>query len=151
MPGTAETSGARRRRGLAVGQPRASARRSSRRDAWRTRFSTAVSANGQEEIRVVKVKNVVGFADEQELAAYVLELYDEQKGRCAISGIELQHDVGARDRELVCSLDRKDSAGHYERGNLQIVCCFVNRWKSDSSDEEFRRLFQMVQSAADPG
>lgn len=116
-----------------------------------TAFSTAASANGQDEIRVVKVKNVVGFADEQELAAYVLELYDRQKGRCAISGIELQHDVGAKDRELVCSLDRIDSAGHYERGNLQVVCCFVNRWKSDSSDEEFRRLFRMVQLGADPG
>jgi hypothetical protein len=30
--------------------------------------------------------------------------------------------------------------GHYELGNLQVVCRFVNRRKNDGSDAEFRRL-----------
>lgn len=111
-----------------------------------TAFVTAANSNGQEETRVVKVKNVVGFIDEHDLAAYVLALYEKQNGRCAISGIALQHQREGADPELVCSLDRIDSDGHYERDNLQVVCCFVNRWKSDSADGEFRRLLRLVRS-----
>lgn len=47
------------------------------------------------------------------------------------------------DPEMLCSLDRIDSNGHYERGNLQIVCRFVNRW-SDSVDAHFRTLVAKV-------
>jgi hypothetical protein len=41
---------------------------------------------------------------------------------------------------------RADSDGNYEQGNLQIVCRFINRWKSDSNDSAFRRLIELVQS-----
>jgi hypothetical protein len=50
------------------------------------------------------------------------------------------------DIQLLCSLDRIDSAGHYEAGNLQVVCRFVNRWKGDEDDAEFRRLMGLVRS-----
>lgn len=33
---------------------------------------------------------------------------------------------------------------HYEPSNLQVVCRFVNFWKSDSDNEEFRRLLALV-------
>lgn len=36
-------------------------------------------------------------------------------------------DGAAGDPELAASLDRIDSDGHYERGNLQVVCWFSNR------------------------
>lgn len=42
------------------------------------------------------------------------------------------------------SLDRIDSDGHYEAGNLQVVCRFINFWKGASDDEEFRRLLELV-------
>ncbi len=48
------------------------------------------------------------------------------------------------DENLLPSLDRKDSSGHYERENLQVVCRFVNFWKSDSDNEEFKRLLMLV-------
>ena len=50
------------------------------------------------------------------------------------------------DKELRLSVDRKDSSGHYERGKLQLVCRFANRWKSASADEEFVRLLTLVRS-----
>ena len=31
-----------------------------------------------------------------------------------------------------------------EAGNLQIVCQFINFWKSDSDNEEFKRLLMLV-------
>lgn len=110
-------------------------------------FGTATNSNGQEETRIVKNKDVLGFNDEHALAQHIRELFEEQEGLCAISGIELQHYGEHEDLELVCSLDRVDSNGHYERGNLQVVCRFINRWKSDSSDEDFRRLFRLVQTS----
>ena len=51
------------------------------------------------------------------------------------------------DPEMLCSLDRIDSSGHYERGNLQLVCRFINRWKSDGDVNEFRRLIKVLQTA----
>lgn len=44
------------------------------------------------------------------------------------------------EKALMPSVDRIDSDGHYEDGNLQIVSRFINARKSDSDDEEFRRL-----------
>jgi hypothetical protein len=45
------------------------------------------------------------------------------------------------------SLDRIDSDGHYAPRNLQIVCCFINRWKSDSDNEKFKALLDTVRAA----
>jgi hypothetical protein len=54
---------------------------------------------------------------------------------------------GTDQEEKACaraSLDRIDSAGHYETGNLQVVCQFINFWKSDSDNTELQRLLMMV-------
>lgn len=58
----------------------------------------------------------------------------------------MQYDGEYEDAEMLCSLDRIDSEGHYEAGNLQIVCRFVNRWKGSSDDDGFRRLIRVVRS-----
>lgn len=42
------------------------------------------------------------------------------------------------------SLDRIDSDGHYEKGNLQLVCRFINFWKQAADDQEFRPLINFV-------
>jgi hypothetical protein len=109
-----------------------------------TARATVAQANGQPVLRIVKVKEN-RFRNSVEFEAYVSELLEEQEGLCAITGIPLQYDGIANDLELKCSLDRIDSAGHYEPGNLQVVCCFVNRWKNDDTDANFRRLVAVVQ------
>lgn len=114
----------------------------------RTAWQTTQAANGQEETRTVKIKNL-GFRDENDLRAYLEELFTLQEGLCALTGIPLQHLGSEADRELVCSLDRIDSDGHYEPGNLQIVCWFANRWKSDSDNADFMRLVQLLRSSTD--
>jgi len=108
-------------------------------------FSTAAQSNGQEVVRTIKNKNC-DFSKE-ELREYVLNLLHDQERLCAITGIPLQFEPDVEDREMLPSLDRIDSSGHYERGNLQVVCRFVNRWKSDAVDTEFRRLIAAVRSA----
>ncbi|HLO39926.1 MAG TPA: hypothetical protein VK176_02810, partial [Phycisphaerales bacterium] len=67
-------------------------------------------------------------------------------GLCAITGIRLEFDGEQDDDELLCSLDRIDSNGHYEEKNLQVVCRFINRWKNSSNDAEFKRLIGLVRS-----
>jgi hypothetical protein len=50
---------------------------------------------------------------------------------------------------MLASLDRINSDGHYSDGNLQVVCRFVNQWKSNMPDGEFRRLLGMVRASGD--
>lgn len=106
--------------------------------------ATAAASNGQEVLRTVKNKDL-RFEAGSALEAHIATLLEEQEGRCAVSGIELSYDD--TDPDLRCSLDRIDSSGHYEPGNLQVVCWFVNRWKSDDTDNNFRRLLKLVRDA----
>jgi len=86
----------------------------------------------------------VHFSSQLELERYVESLIEAQEGLCAITEIPLGYDGNTDDSETLCSLDRIDSNGHYEAGNLQVVCRFVNRWKSDGDDAQFRRLISLV-------
>ena len=110
-----------------------------------TARDTVVGANGQQVLRTVKNKELK-FASPLELESYLIELLELQEGLCAITGLTLQYDGEHEDAEMLCSLDRIDSDGHYEVGNLQVVCRFVNRWKGSGSDESFRRLVGVVRS-----
>ena len=104
---------------------------------------TAAAANGQQVSRTVKVKEF-RFDHHYLGENYIAALAESQDWLCAVTGIPLQFDGDYDDRDLVCSLDRIDSDGHYEAGNLQVVCWFVNRWKSDGDDAVFRRLIALV-------
>jgi hypothetical protein len=104
-------------------------------------------ANGQQVLRTVKSKEL-RFASQQMLESYIDALVQSQEGSCALTGIPLQFDGEHEDSEMLCSLDRIDSSGHYEAGNLQVVCRFVNRWKSDGDDLQFRRLIALVRTSS---
>ncbi len=108
-----------------------------------TAWTTTQGSNGQQVLRTLKNKEF-RFQTQLELEQYVLSLLKDQEGLCALSGLELQYDGQQSDPQMLCSLDRIDSSGHYERGNLQIVCRFLNRWKSDQDDQEFRRLLNIL-------
>lgn len=110
-----------------------------------TALATVAGANGQQVVRTLKNKDF-RFGSPKELEQHIAMLFEAQGGRCAITGLRLQLDDG-HDPELVCSLDRKDSNKHYEAGNLQVVCKFINRWKSDGDDAVFRRLIDVVRGA----
>ncbi|WLR93885.1 hypothetical protein [Shinella zoogloeoides] len=117
---------------------------------WRmaaTAKGTVDFANGQQVLRTVKNKDLL--IPEHELMPFLDALLTEQDGLCAITNLRLQYDGDEDDREMLCSLDRIDSSGHYEKDNLQIVCRFVNRWKNSSDDSEFRRLIRVVRGEPD--
>lgn len=114
---------------------------------WRmaaTVMGTVNFANGQKVQKTVKNKDLL--IAERELMPFLDALLSEQDGLCAITDLRLQYDGDDDDPEMLCSLDRIDSNGHYERDNLQIVCRFINRWKSSGDDGEFRRLVSLVRA-----
>lgn len=67
-----------------------------------------------------------------------------QGNHCALTGIPFQFHGADADKNLLPSLDRIDSDGHYEAGNLQVVCQFINFWKGSGDKEDFRRLLTLV-------
>lgn len=110
---------------------------------------TASRSNGQIVPRTVKNKEV-RFRDRYALENHILALIDMQESLCALTGLPLEFDERSGDPEFFCSLDRIDSDGHYEEGNLQVVCRFANRWKSADEDALFRRLLEAVRSHNSP-
>lgn len=101
---------------------------------------TAKQSYGQTVERTIKNKDL--RLSKEALMTHLKELLDETGDRCAISGLVLHFE--GPDSQLKPSLDRIDSSGHYESGNLQVVARFINFWKRDTEDSEFRRLLAIV-------
>ncbi|WP_279356194.1 hypothetical protein [Methylobacterium indicum] len=104
--------------------------------------NTVKNANGQIVPRVVKNKEL--RMTPTELEKLIALLLDLQDNRCALTGLSFQFHGPEADKNLLPSLDRIDSAGHYEVGNLQVVCQFINFWKGDSDNADFQRLLMQV-------
>jgi len=65
---------------------------------------------------------------------YLFDIWDNQNGSCALSGLPLSIEVN--DPHGV-SLDRIDSSTGYVKGNLQLVSAMVNRMKQEFNEELF--------------
>jgi hypothetical protein len=109
-----------------------------------TAIGTAVQT-GDVSITVKKDKEF-RFRNQIELEKHIEELLDGQEGLCALTGLRMSFDDDDDEPELRCSLDRIDSAGHYERGNLQIVCKFANHWKGAYDNELFVNLIGKIRA-----
>ena len=101
---------------------------------------TVAQANGQSVLRVVKNKNLL--LDGRALEKLLEQRLELQENRCALTGIPFHYD--GKDPSLLPSPDRIDSDGHYTESNIQVVCRFVNFWKSATPNEEFLRLLDLV-------
>lgn len=103
---------------------------------------TVFNSNGQSVERKVKSKEL--HMTDYELDKLLRHLLDLQEERCAITGLPFQYRGAHKDSNMLPSLDRIDSEGQYEKGNLQLVCRFINFWKQAADDQEFRRLINVV-------
>lgn len=111
-------------------------------------LSTVSGANGQIVERRVKPKAT--SMGRQELEGHLADLIHSQKGLCALTGLPLDLPPDIADREMMASPDRIDSDLGYEKGNIQVVCWFANRWKGDDSDANFRRLLSRLGAGLGP-
>lgn len=105
-------------------------------------LDTVSMSNGQVVER--KVKNKELHMTEVELEKRIRNLLEIQEGRCAITGLPFQYLGRHDDKNMLPSLDRIDSDGHYSFENVQLVCRFINFWKQASPDVEFRRLINLL-------
>lgn len=66
------------------------------------------------------------------------EILERQKGKCALSGVELtcQLEKGKKFKTNA-SLDRINAGGPYTKDNVQLVCSALNSWRSDTDLNEF--------------
>lgn len=110
----------------------------------RTMLDTVAQANGQLVERRMKEKNT--NLSLQECEALLRQKMGEQEDRCALTGLPLGYDSECEDSEMLASLDRIDSDGHYTSDNVQIVCRFINRWKGADEDALVRRLLERLKS-----
>jgi hypothetical protein len=104
--------------------------------------NTVRNANGQIVERTVKNKELK--MSSAELENFLPSLLDLQGNRCTLTDIPFNYHGPDADKNLLPSVDRIDSNGHYEVGNLQVVCQFINFWKGTYDNEEFKRLLMLV-------
>lgn len=74
-------------------------------------------------------------------ADYMYQLYQQQAGLCAITGIKLTMMKGDHN---TLSVDQIDSGQGYIKGNVQWVTWAVNRAKGDLDNETFIDMCQKV-------
>lgn len=82
-----------------------------------------------------------------ELTALVSELWAQQNGRCALTGVffDLRDDTAGGISYDRVSLDRIDNAIGYARGNVQLTTQFANRARGTLSVEAARERFVQFQ------
>ncbi len=129
-------------RGEKAGARYAGAKEKSIADIKYSVGKTVFNSNGQ--VVPTTVKNKELQMSDAELDKLIRDLLAIQEDRCAITGLPFQFRGAQTDDNMLPSLDRIDSNGHYAKGNLQLVCRFINFWKQASNDGEFRRLVGIV-------
>lgn len=75
---------------------------------------------------------------------YLWELFQEQGGKCALTGASICFGRVYYPHETTASLDRIDSSRGYVEGNLQWVLKDVNKIKKDLDQDYFIALCRMV-------
>ena len=77
-----------------------------------------------------------GIADFNITSEDLVELWDRQQGRCAVSGVVLtHHSDGSGHKDFNASIDRIDSQQGYNLNNVQLVAYRVNLLKQSLSTD----------------
>lgn len=67
----------------------------------------------------------------------LLEILEKQNYKCALSGISLTCLLGNGNIKTNASVDRIDAGGPYIKENIQMVCVILNKFRVNTSVEEF--------------
>tara|TARA_R110002124_G_scaffold223796_1_gene389116 strand:+ start:367 stop:993 length:627 start_codon:yes stop_codon:yes gene_type:complete len=103
---------------------------------------------GHGDISGYRFANIKKSASERNLSfsitiEQIWDLYTQQAGRCALTGLEIGFGEKARDLASA-SLDRIDSSKGYEPGNVHWVHKRVNVMKMDLDLEEFMGYCKLI-------
>lgn len=76
---------------------------------------------------------------------FLQTLWDKQEGKCALSGIQLQHyDFKTKKAPNNASLDRIDSSRGYLKDNVQFVAYSLNLAKVDFDNDQFKLFIESL-------
>lgn len=75
----------------------------------------------------------------------LMEIWTDQSGRCAISGLAMTW-CGGKQLPTSVSLDRIDQSGGYTKCNLRLVCHAVNAFRGIMSDVEMLHMAKAIVS-----
>lgn len=78
---------------------------------------------------------------------YIIEVWNSQDGRCAITKEKFQLDCTDRYSTNSAHLDRIDSSKGYIKGNIQWIIGWVNIMKNNYTMEEFKDKISMIHKA----
>lgn len=75
---------------------------------------------------------------------YLKKLWDEQNGKCAVSGIEMTYSICEGRTPTNVSIDQINPNNGYTKGNIQLVCMAVNQIKSDLQMDDVYRFCKAI-------
>jgi hypothetical protein len=73
----------------------------------------------------------------------IMQMYEQQNGRCAWFGVSMTTDVAARDPRLV-TLDRIDCSRGYTSDNVVLVCRSANQARGDVPSHDFAKFVEEI-------
>ena len=71
------------------------------------------------------------------------EIWNRQRGRCALTGVEMSHQ---NNDLLSVRVNRKDDNLGYTKNNTQLICDGVKRLKKGGTNDDVIRFLQEVRS-----
>ena len=75
---------------------------------------------------------------------FLQELWNKQKGLCALSGIPMTYELDSGRTFTNVSIDRINTNLGYTQDNIQLVCMAVNQMKSDMSLQELYMFCESI-------
>lgn len=109
---------------------------------WKGKAINLLRQDDRRKIEVSKTWDV------PELTSFLKNLYVKQNGKCAISGMPLELQIGTgKPNPNKCSVDRIDSNRGYNHRNVWLVCWWVNQMKMDMSMELFNERIKILYEA----
>lgn len=75
---------------------------------------------------------------------YLWNLFEKQKRKCALSGLEIYFAPSYRKNQTTASLDRIDSSKGYIEGNVQWVHKDINYMKNNLSEEKLLEYCKLI-------
>lgn len=70
---------------------------------------------------------------------YLMALYDQQEGLCALSGIRMTWATG-KTAPTSISMDRIDQQQGYVEGNVRLICMAFNAFRGSMNDQEMLKF-----------
>lgn len=74
----------------------------------------------------------------------IKNLWFEQNGTCALSGIKMTYELQNGRTPTNVSIDKIDRTKGYVTGNVQLVCMACNQMKSDLSEDEMYQFCKKI-------